>query len=91
MQPDKDMPLDIIVSFPHSVLSAGGWAETPENNKRGRMRTIMVEISRFKINKVLVKISRLQQVSAASLCSVDSYAAKLKFPVIHCCYQVGGS
>ena len=45
MQPDKDMPLDIIVSFPHSVLSAGVWAETPENNKRGRIKTIMVKIS----------------------------------------------
>ena len=58
MQPDKDMPLDIIVSFPHSVLSAGGWAETPANNKRGKIKTIMVKISRFKVNKVIVKISR---------------------------------
>ena len=39
------MPLDIIVSFLHSVLSVGGWAVTPENNKRGRIRTIMVKIS----------------------------------------------
>ena len=58
---------------------------------RFKMNNVVVKIFRFKLVTARIKIFCFQQVSAASLCSVDSYAAKLKFPVIHCCYQVGGS